>query len=545
MLPNAFTNIDGDQQATADATSIAPNSIFQLPFTLNVADNASIEPYIIPLNLNWNTIFTKGITQTEYASVNLKGKVKLSLSTEDTLNPGQVNTINVKLNNEGTGAASQISVSVTAPAGVSILDQISSISALAANSTCEIPLKIYVSSSSAGAPITFTFPITYNDAYGNSKSSSQSLSFEVQLLNESIVFCQFPGKSAAPGDTIQFQVRLKNPFGVETRFRLSVDSVPSNWTASVKNANGEYVTETTLDSSESVDLVVEVESPESAKIGEEHQLLIKAEPSDGNVASSLPLTIAIIKSKEETKITAKFPFPDVTVEAGKVVQYPITIANLGYVDKLLLLSVKPPTGWEAVFKSGVLEVSRLYMEAGESKDLIIEVTPPSTVNVGAYTISIQVKAETGETYVETELKATIAGSYTLKLETSTLLTSVVTGGSVTFTAKITNTGYTSVTTVGLDVGAPTDWGASIIPTQVESLKPTESSTFTVVLKTAENTVAGDYLITLTGLSDQVESSTVQVRITASASTSWGLIGIGIAAVIIVALVIVFMKFRRR
>jgi uncharacterized repeat protein (TIGR01451 family) len=211
MLPNAFTNIDGDQQATADAASIAPNSIFQLPFALNVADNASIGSYTIPLTLNWNTTFTKGITQTEYASVNLKGKAKLTLSTEDILNPGQVNTINVKLNNEGTGAASQISVSVTAPAGVSILNQISSISALAANSTYEITLKAYISSSSAGAPVTFTFTMTYEDAYGNSKSSSQSLGFNVKNIESiSSISLNVQPTSLIAGKANNITVAVKN-----------------------------------------------------------------------------------------------------------------------------------------------------------------------------------------------------------------------------------------------------------------------------------------------------------------------------------------------
>jgi len=67
------------------------------------------------------------------------------------------------------------------------------------------------------------------------------------------------------------------------------------------------------------------------------------------------------------------------------------------------------------------------------------------------------------------------------------------------------------------------------------------------VKTPDNTVAGDYLLTLKGLSDQVESDEVQIRVTATAPTSWGLIGIGIgiAAVMVVALIVVFKKFRRR
>ena len=125
------------------------------------------------------------------------------------------------------------------------------------------------------------------------------------------------------------------------------------------------------------------------------------------------------------------------------------------------------------------------------------------------------------------------------------MTSTTTGDSASFTAKVTNTGFTSVTGIGLNVAAPEDWELSINPIQVDMLKPQESFSFNVVAKTPENTVAGDYMITLTGSSDQVNSDQVQVRVTVATSTSWGLYGVGLAAVFIVALVLVFVKFKRR
>ena len=47
------------------------------------------------------------------------------------------------------------------------------------------------------------------------------------------------------------------------------------------------------------------------------------------------------------------------------------------------------------------------------------------------------------------------------------------------------------------------------------------------------------------LSDQLESEETQLRVTAQASTSWGFIGFGVAGVVIISLIIVFMKFKRR
>ena len=97
----------------------------------------------------------------------------------------------------------------------------------------------------------------------------------------------------------------------------------------------------------------------------------------------------------------------------------------------------------------------------------------------------------------------------------------------------------------LSARAPEEWDASITQVQVALLAPRESSTFNIMAKTPADTIAGDYIITLKALSDQVESEETQLRVTAQASTSWGLICLGVAGVAIVSLVIVFMKFKRR
>ena len=205
-----------------------------------------------------------------------------------------------------------------------------------------------------------------------------------------------------------------------------------------------------------------------------------------------------------------------------------------------------PSGWETLIKSVSGEaVTEINLDGGDSVDFIVEVTPPSTVSLGSYTIPVHVKSGDGAINIKLELKANIIGSYQLSLEASTLLTGVTVGGQTTFTAKIKNVGQTPVTSVRVNVDAPEDWEASVTPVQVESLKPLESYTFTITVETPEDTVAGDYLLTLKGLSDQVESDSVSVRITVTTLTSWGVIGIGIAIVAIVALILAFVKFKRR
>jgi uncharacterized membrane protein len=144
-----------------------------------------------------------------------------------------------------------------------------------------------------------------------------------------------------------------------------------------------------------------------------------------------------------------------------------------------------------------------------------------------------------------EFVANIVGSYKLDIVPSTLYTTVSTGGSISFTVKVTNSGQSPVTALNLKVDTPSGWDVSVTPLKVNSVASTDSSTFTVITQIPGDTVAGDYMITLRAQSDQVNSNDVQLRVTTSAPTSWGLIGVGVALVVIVALIVMFRRFSRR
>ncbi len=374
-------------------------------------------------------------------------------------------------------------------------------------------------------------------------ASSLTFTVNIEPTSEAIASCQLPGKVSTVGDVVRFQVNLRNPLGARTTFRVYVDSVPQNWSASVKSPTGEYLTQVTLEANQALELIVEATSPTAAKMGEEYGLVFRAEAIEGSLRGGVPLRVTLTQVEEDVKFYVKSP--EVTVEAGKTIRYPITIINSGGVDRLLSFNVEPPSDWKVVFKYGELEVTGLYLGSKSSETLVIEATPPSTVNIGEYSIPVRVISERGVKYAEIGLKATIVGSYSLGVEASTLLTSLSVGGSTSLRATVTNKGYTTLTGVRLSVEAPSGWEASVTPTMVEALKPRESYSFNIVLKTSGDTVAGDYMVTLKGLSDQASSDPVQVRVTATVPTSWGLIGLGVAAFMVIMLFFAFRRFRRR
>jgi len=554
LLPDYFRAVGGGQRALAYYTgTISQGSVIKLDFSVFVTQNAPKISYTINLWLNYFIPDTGSwhydILEVEFE---VTGKPSLKVTSMNaSLDEGN-QELSIVIENEGDAAAESLKVVKVYSSSASVeLKGSSILGRLESGGKVMVPVQIYVPSEvKNGSLLTLTVETTCNGPESVVYSFSKNLLIPIVIPEDvepsTLISCQFPGRAVSPSDTVQFQVELKNPFDVKMRFTISADYVPTGWTFSVKDTSGKYVTQVILDTDESVDLVVEVTPPDTAKIGEEHRLLFNVKSSEGKLLESIPLDVTLIRSEEESEeINIAVKFPEVTIKVGETLQYPVTITNTGSEDRLLSLSIEPPTDWNVVFKYGTVEVSRLSVESGKSENLVIEATPPSTVSIGTYTIPVRVSSEDESINEETNLKATIVGSYVLGLETSTLLTSVTVGSSTTFTAKITNTGYTPVTGLTLNIDATSGWDISVTPVKVETLKSLESYTFTVVAKTPDDTVAGDYLITLKASSDQATSDEVQVRVTVSVSTSWGLVGVGIAAFMVIALMFAFMKFRRR
>ncbi|MFA5364424.1 MAG: NEW3 domain-containing protein [Candidatus Bathyarchaeia archaeon] len=479
----------------------------------------------------------------------LSGPILLSSSSFSAIaNPKTKTVFSFTARNDGP-TTETVEFSVNAPAGWSgkILE---TSGGLMSQTTTEIKYLVLQPNSAVTLQLEISVPLSANGdnnitltAEGETVSALDFM-VTVQPYSDPMLFAQFTGKRSMPGEIAPFGIVLVNPFGFVTKFTFSVSSLPEGWTADVRTEDGEPVVELVLAPEGSISLVVDVLSPTSATTGTNYEITVNA-LSECQIVSSLPLFVSLVEPEYVEEIVLTTKYPEVTVQAGKSFQYPITLENNGLASRLVLLYVEPPADWKVVFKSGDSEISQLNMDPESVEELIVEVTPPSTVSLDIYSMPLRIMSENGDILAETELKSTITGSFDLRLSLSTLLSSTVSGESTSFTASVINTGYSTQTVIGLKYEAPEGWEVKITPSQVDVLRPQEPTTFNVEIKTPSDTVAGDYIVTLRGFSDQFESLPSQLRVSINASTSWGIFGFGIAIVIIVLLVLVFRKFKRR
>jgi uncharacterized repeat protein (TIGR01451 family) len=450
--------------------------------------------------------------------------------------PGNTLQLQFTVTNRGD-TNENIAFSVSAPQGwqTRILDSVSEIeSVLLAKGSQTLTLEIKVPASATG---TGTVTIT---ATG---TSADSLVFEVTPVrgtDEVQLVSTYLSVSEELGKTIELPLTVSNTGEVDKTVSLAAEA-PDGWTVSFKTSTNMAVKSLYMKPGDSVSLKIVMKPGDSTQIGD-YTVIVEASDQDG-VLDSLELGVSLTEATSELEVISTFT--DVTVEAGSSITFPIAVWNTGEKDTLCLLTVPvAPENWKTVFVSDDIEVSSLLIAAGESTNVKLKVTPPNSVETGVYVLVASVASDDG---AETTLpfNINVAGSYQLGLELSTLYKTVTIGQTLSFTAKVTNGGQSPVTTVYLEAALPSDWEATITPTQVSSLAARGSATFTVEVTTPADTVAGDYLLTVKAYSDQLESDEIDLRVTTQASNTWGYIGFGLVLVAIVGVYFGFKRFKRR
>ena len=343
------------------------------------------------------------------------------------------------------------------------------------------------------------------------------------------------------GETISLPLTVSNIGEVDKKITLHADT-PSGWSISYRTGSDIMVTTLLMEAGASEQLTMELETPDTVSIGD-YKVVVSALDVNDAVMDAFELDINLRVGTSEIEVISSFS--EVSVEAGESITFPLAVWNKGEADALTLFTVPLlPENWDASFIADDLEIASIRIPSGESESIQLIIDTPNSVVSGVYDLGVVIESDDGTEH-QLDYVIEVVGSYNLKLELSTLYTTVTIGGTATYSGKVTNNGQTTITTLYLDAVLPEDWEATITPTQISSLDPRDSVTFTVVADVPSDTEAGDYLVTMQALSDQLESDEIDIRITAQASNTWGYIGLGIAVIAIAGAALLFRRFKRR
>jgi len=351
----------------------------------------------------------------------------------------------------------------------------------------------------------------------------------------------YPSQTVRPGEVANIRFKLQNAGLAPESLALSVQGVPQGWKADVLGG-GQPVAAAMPGVNESTSLQLRVDVPKDAKPGSQ-TLTINAKGA--SQAISLPVTLTI-GTEAPAKLTIKAKLPSLMGTPRSSYEYTLSVSNDSGKDLTVALSAQAPANFGTTFTEGYgsNEISSIPIEAGQSKDIKVKVTPPRDVKAGNYPVLVKVAAEGATAEQRVSLQISGQGRLSLTAKDGRLSGEAQAGKTADYTLIVGNDGTAPLEEVEVTGSVPTNWKAEFTPKTIASVAPNEKKEVQVAVTPSDKTIAGDYVASFRA-NAKGESSNADFRITVTTSTLWGIVGIGIIAVALLVLLGAVARFGRR
>ena len=351
----------------------------------------------------------------------------------------------------------------------------------------------------------------------------------------------YPAVTVRPGETSNISLKLQNYAMAPERLSLSVGGVPSGWTATLMGG-GQPVAAAMPATNSSVSLELRLDVPKDAAIGTQ-TLTVSA--AGGTTKLDLPIAVTLAKDLP-AKLTLTPQLPELRGTSKSSFEYTLAIKNDSGKKLTVSLGVQAPKNFDASFTEeyGTQEVNAVPIDAGQSKNVKLKVTPPNTAAAGNYKVTARVSAE--DTSATADLGLNITGQPKLSISgrEGLVSTRASAGKQTPVPVIIANTGTAPADDVELSGSAPSGWKVEFNPKSVDRIAPNATKEVQALITPTDKAIAGDYVTTITA-SARGESASTDFRVTVTTSTMWGIAGVGIIGVALLVMVGAVARFGRR
>jgi uncharacterized membrane protein len=351
----------------------------------------------------------------------------------------------------------------------------------------------------------------------------------------------YPAVSVRPGTTANISLRLQNYDVAPERFALSVDGVPSGWTATLLGG-GQPVAAAMPATNSGVSLELRLEVPREAPIGTQ-TVTINAQGQGTKL--SLPIDVKLAKELP-AKLSLQPQLPQLRGSPRSSFDFQISIKNDSGKRLVVNLAGQAPQNFQTSFTEsyGSQELSAVPIEAGQSKDVKLHVQPPNTVTPGQYKVSMRATAE--DVTASTELTVEITGQPKLDVSgRNDMLNAEATAGKDSIIPIVVrNTGTAPAENVDLSGSGPSNWQITMEPKNIDRIAPDERKEVQAHVTPPAQAIAGDYIVTIRA-SARGDAASNNFRTTVITSTVWGIVGVGIIGAALLIMVGAVARFGRR
>lgn len=352
---------------------------------------------------------------------------------------------------------------------------------------------------------------------------------------------EYPVQTVQAGRPAVISLSVHNYGLPPQEVRLAATEVAHGWKAEFEG-DARDVGAVFVAPDESQELSLHLTPPDSATRGSYRFVLVARGPQ---ASAELPITLHLAKTIPNW-LALSASLPTLKGSSSTDFSYDIKLDNKSGRDALVNLTADAPRGFDVSFtpQYGSQEVTSIRVKAGASKDVSAKVQLPERAQAGNY--SLTVHAASGTTRAELPLTMILTGKPQLSLTTpSGRLSGDATIGRATQLALVVeNDGSAPARDVTLSADSPSHWKVSFEPRRLGEIAPHQSAKVAASFTPAEQSLAGDYMLTLNANGGSTSAST-DYRVTVMTSTLWGGVGVGVAAAAILVVGFAVSKFGRR
>ena len=214
----------------------------------------------------------------------------------------------------------------------------------------------------------------------------------------------YPAVTVRPGETSTVNLRIQNYDLAPERLALSVTGVPAGWTATLLGG-GQPIAAAMPASNSSVALSLRLDVPKDAATGTQ-TLTVAAQGTTSNL--QLPIAVTLAKDLP-AKLTLTPQLPQLRGTSKSSFEYQLGIKNDSGKKLTVSLSAQAPANFDTTFTEqyGSQELNAVPVDAGQTKDVKLKITPPNTAAAGDYKITARIGAE--DASATSDLEMTITG----------------------------------------------------------------------------------------------------------------------------------------
>ena len=207
--------------------------------------------------------------------------------------------------------------------------------------------------------------------------------------------------------------------------------------------------------------------PKDAKPGSQ-QIVLSAKGARLQT-TELPLTLTV-GTEAPAKLSLKSRLPSLRGTPRSSFEYTVTVGNDSGKDLTVALSAQGPANFQTTFTEGFgsNEISSIPIEAGQTKDIKVKVTPPRDVKAGDYPVLVKVAAEGATADLRVTLQISGQGRLALSTKDGRLSGEAEVGKASTYTLVLNNDGTAPVDEVEMSGTVPTNWKVEFNPKTIAS-----------------------------------------------------------------------------